>query len=421
MAQSEIAQGLAGGARDAGASRMGRHIVFLLALAVFINYVDRGNLATAAPLIRGELKLSNYQIGILLSAFFWSYTPGQLVAGWIAEELGAAATLALGLAVWSLATTLSGFAGGFTVFLLLRLMLGVGESAAFPASSKLLAANLPTARLGAANGLISAGLALGPAFGTFVGGLVMARWGWRITFLVFGIVSLFWLVPWVAATTGARTRLEAPETKGAPSYLAILKRRELWGASLGQFSGNYAFYFFIYWLPLYLIRARGFSLSEMAVAGGIIYVIYALASQSAGVFSDVWIRAGASDNDVRKTFMVVAYVGTAASLLASAIGGPFVSLAALYVAPVFFGLSTPTLYCIGQTLAGPKASGKWMALQNGFANIAGIVGPIITGYAIDATKRFALAFAVAAGVALLGAFAWSLVIPKVAPLAWEPA
>lgn len=416
MAQAEIAERVGSGA---GSSRMGRHVVFLLALAVFINYVDRGNFSTAAPLIRGELKLSNYQIGILLSAFFWSYAPGQLVAGWIAEEIGAAMALALGLAVWSLATTLSGFANGFAVFLFLRLMLGVGESAAFPASSKLLAANLPTARLGAANGLISAGLALGPAFGTFVGGLVMARWGWRITFLVFGIVSLFWLVPWLGATRGSRTRLEAPETKGAPSYLTILRRREIWGANLGQFAGNYAFYFFVYWLPLYLVRARGFSLAEMALAGGVIYVIYALASQSAGVLSDMWIRAGASSNRVHKTLMIVAYIGAASSLLAAAIGSPFLSLAALYAAPVFFGLSTPTLYCIGQTLAGPKAGGKWMAIQNGFANLAGIVGPIITGYAVDATKGFALAFAIAAGVALAGAFAWGLMIPKVAPLSWD--
>ena len=396
-----------------------RLIVFLLALAVFINYVDRGNLATAAPLIKGELKLSNYQIGILLSAFFWSYTPGQLIAAHIGEKLGAAVALALGLLVWSLATALSGFATTFGILLLLRLVLGIGESATFPCSSKLLAANLPSARLGASNGLLSVGLALGPAFGTFFGGLMMARSGWRMTFLVLGLVSLFWLVPWLGATWGRNEQLEARETRGAPGFLAILRRREAWGASLGQFCSNYAFYFFIYWLPLYLVKARGFSLPEMAEAGGAIYVIYALSSQAVGVSSDAWVKSGASENFVRKFLLVATAAGVAACLLASAIGGPRVSLFALFLTPVFFGVGTPTLYAAGQTLAGKKASGQWIALQNGFANIAGIVGPLLTGYVVDATKGFALAFAIAAAVSLTGAIGWGLIVSKVAPLTWK--
>jgi len=160
------------------ANGIGKGVVALLALAVFINYVDRGNLATAAPLIGSELKLSNTQIGLLLSAFFWTYTPGQILSGWLAERINAYRTLALGLAIWSLATALSGIASGFVALIILRLVLGLGESAAFPCSSKLLAEHLPRHRLGAANGLIGVGLALGPAFGTYGGGTIMAHFGW---------------------------------------------------------------------------------------------------------------------------------------------------------------------------------------------------------------------------------------------------
>src|SRR5688572_19866099 len=116
----------------------GPMVVPLLALAVFINYVDRGNLATAAPLIKGELALSSTEIGVLISAFFWTYTPGLVLAGWLADRFNAYYTLAVGLALWSLATLASGFAGGFVALLLLRLVLGVGESAAFPCSSSLI-------------------------------------------------------------------------------------------------------------------------------------------------------------------------------------------------------------------------------------------------------------------------------------------
>jgi MFS family permease len=131
-------------------------VVALLALAIFINYVDRGNLATAAPLIKSELKLSNTLIGILVSAFFWVYVPGQLLAAWLVSKINAYRALTVGLAIWSAATVLMGLAQGFVTLLALRRLLGLGESAGFPASSKLLAQHLPERRLGSANALIAA-------------------------------------------------------------------------------------------------------------------------------------------------------------------------------------------------------------------------------------------------------------------------
>ncbi|HKF98320.1 MAG TPA: MFS transporter, partial [Steroidobacteraceae bacterium] len=115
-------------------SGVSARVVVLLTLAAFINYVDRGNLATAAPLIREQLSLSNTQLGVLLAAFFWSYAPAQLPAGWLAERLDPRQVLAAGLAVWGAATALTGFATGFIMLLALRLMLGLGESVMYPAS-----------------------------------------------------------------------------------------------------------------------------------------------------------------------------------------------------------------------------------------------------------------------------------------------
>src|SRR5882672_8890809 len=155
-------------------SAIGPTVVPLLAVAIFINYVDRGNLATAAPLIKDQLQLSSTQIGLLLSAFFWSYVPAQILAGWLAERINPYRTLALGLALWSIATAASGITSGFNTLIALRILLGLGESAAFPCSSKLLAHHLALDRLGGANGLLAAGQALGPAFGTFVGGMLIA-------------------------------------------------------------------------------------------------------------------------------------------------------------------------------------------------------------------------------------------------------
>jgi MFS family permease len=215
-------------------------VVALLALAVFLNYVDRGNLATAAPLIKDALHLSAEQVGILIAAFFWTYTPCQLLAGWLIERIDAYRTLALGLGLWSAATALTGLSGGFVSLIALRLALGLGESAAFPASSTLLARHLPQGSLGRANGLIGLGLSLGPAFGTLAGGLLMARIGWRPVFLIFGLVTFLWLWPWLARTRHLHAAsVVTPPGKG-PSYLGLLRRRDAWGAYLGHFSANYA-------------------------------------------------------------------------------------------------------------------------------------------------------------------------------------
>jgi MFS family permease len=418
VAETAIGDGLRGDERVA-VSTIARGVVPLIALAIFINYIDRGNLATASPLIQKELGLSNTAIGFLISAFFFTYTPGQLLAGWLAEKLDPYRTLALGLALWSLATMATGFATGFASLIALRLVLGLGESAAFPCSAKLFAQHLPTHRLGATNGLMGTGLALGPAFGTAVGGWMMAHTGWRPTFFAFGLASALWLIPWYLATRQAshraRTTMQAP----APSFLAILKKREAWGACLGHISVNYAFYFFISWLPLYLVKARGFTLSEMAVLGGIIYVVYAISAQTTGWLADVWIRSGASETRVRKTFAVGGHFGMTACFLACVLGGASVSLASLFVAGIFFGFNTPTIYAIGQTLGGARGGGKWIALQNCVGNCAGIFGPLLTGFVIDRTGGFAAAFLIASAFALAGAAGWGLIVRDVAPVSWE--
>jgi MFS family permease len=199
----------------AGASaraKLGALVVPLLALAIFINYVDRGNLATAGPLIKDEFALSATDFGQLIAAFSWTYVAAMPLAGWASERIGAYRTMAIGLAIWSLATLLTGFASGFAMLFALRLALGFGESVAFPCSSKIIAEHVPHHRLGFANSLISQGLSLGSAFGIFFGGMLMGQFGWRQVFLMFGAVSLLWLVPgsWPPEDIPATTTPIAP-------------------------------------------------------------------------------------------------------------------------------------------------------------------------------------------------------------------
>ncbi len=392
----------------------------LLGLAIFINYVDRGNLATAAPLMKDELGLNAVEFGVLVSAFFWTYTPGQILAGWLGEKLNPYRTLALGLAVWAIATALTGLASGFAMILVLRLLLGLGETAAFPCSSKIIAQGVPPEKLGGANAIVSLGLSIGPAFGTLAGGLLMASVGWRPAFILFGLASLLWLIPWALATRGhaAAARAEMAAAPPAPPFADILARRELWGASLGHFSVNYGFYFVVSWLPIYLVKVQGYSMSAMAGIGAAVYLSYAAGAVLGGQLTDRWIAAGATPNRARKTLMVVCHLLAAASFAACAAGSASIAIAALFVAGLAFGATSPNIFAIGQTLAGPRVAGKWIGVQNCFGNIAGIVGPIITGVLVDGSGGFPAAFAVSAAVALLGVVGWGLVIPRIAPVSW---
>ncbi|MDB5444754.1 MAG: major facilitator transporter, partial [Phenylobacterium sp.] len=286
----------------------------------------------------------------------------------------------------------------------------------------LIAEHVPHARLGAANGLMSQGLSLGPAFGVLVGGLLMADLGWRRVFLVFGALSLTWLIPWLAAARTARRAGPAePAAESPPAFLEILKRRELWGLSLGHVTGNYGFYFVVSWLPLYLVKARGFSVAQMATVGGTVYLVYAAAAFAGGWLTDRWIAAGATQGRARKTAAVVAHLLGATGLIVTAWGGPVLSLFGLVLTATGFGIVNPHTFATAQVLAGPRAAGKWMGVQNCLGNLSGIIGPLVTGAIIDRTGGFKGAFAVTAAVVIVGLIGWVGLIPRVEPLAWRSA
>jgi MFS family permease len=397
---------------------MARRMGMLLAVAVFINYVDRGNLATAAPVVQREFHLSPSQIGILLSAFYWTYAINQLGAGWLAERFRVERVVALGFAIWSVATLLTGLAGGFVTLLALRLLLGLGESVAFPCSSKLLAVHVGIEKRGRANGAIAVGLAAGPAFGTFVGGMILAHFGWRPLFVSLGALSLLWLWPWLTGPVRDLSLVCAPDPVQGPSYVEIIRRRAAIGAALGHFCANYAFYIVISWLPLYLVQERGFSIARMAVLGGAVYLMQAGGAFAAGWGLDRWIRAGATPNRAYKTALVASQT-TFALCLVGAVWAPLLASSVfLLLAGAAFGPTSATLYAVGQTLAGPAASGRWIGFQNCIGNLAGIVGPAITGVMVDRTGHFYTAFALAIAVALIGAVSWIAVVPRIAPLDW---
>jgi MFS family permease len=392
----------------------------LLAICVLISYVDRGILSVAAPQIQQELTLTATQLGILLAAFFWSYTVMQFVSGWLLDRFDANFFIAAGFFLWSLSTAGSGLVRGFVLLLAMRLFLGIGESAAFPCCSTILARHLPEERRGFANGLLMAGIRLGPAIGTFGAGPGIARHGWRPVFLTIGLLSLLWLPAWLTWKPEQSKVSSSVMRKAGPGSLEILEQRSFWGAAVGHFSVNYVFYFMLTWLPFYLVRERGLSMEAMVRAAGIYYLTDAASAAATGWISDFWMRRGGSATVVRKSMMGIGYAIATVAIAGLAMAPARIYFAWLLAAGLGIGMMGVGVFAFAQTLAGPEAAGKWTGLQNGFGNFAGIIGPALTGFVVDRTGNFFAPFAITLVVQVIGAIGWVLIIGKVEETAWAP-
>jgi MFS family permease len=391
-------------------------VVLLVSAALLINYIDRGNLATAVPLIRDDLGLSGTQFGVLFSAFYYSYVAFMLPAGWLGERYGSQRILAVGLVIWSLATLLTGFATGFLSLLLLRLLLGVGESAAFPCSSQLFASELRPAQLDMANGVMGFAYLVGPAVGTALGGLLMPRYGWRAVFVLFGALSL--LCAWPLYRVRLREVARSTAADAGPSLGLILRQRGLWGASLGLFASNYNFYFILYWLPDYLVKERHLSMDRMAAVAGSAYLINALSSLVAGWVVAAWTRSGRAPNVFYKSIQAFGHIASMAAMAGMMVLPVEGFIACLCLFEVAIGFASPGIYAIAQIIAGPSATGRWVGIQNGVGNLAGIFSPMITGVLFDLTGHYASAFVFAGALNVLGLIGWLWMLPRIQPLDW---
>jgi MFS family permease len=385
-------------------------LVGLLALAVLLNFVDRGAIGIAAPLMSKALGLSATRFGLAVSAFFWTYGLTQPFIGALADRWPAGRVLAVSVTLWALSTLLTGFAADLATLVGLRLMLGLGEAALFPCTSKLIAAHVPAERRGLANAVVAVGLALGPALGTLAGGMILAAYGWQRVFVWFGAITLVWVLPWVVM----QARLPVVRnTAAAPSPIGhLLRRRTLWIMGVAHALANYGFFFVSIWLPLYLVKSRGLTIPQMTGFATATYLAQALASLGWGHLADVLVRRGHAPGTVKRWLCVVAELGSVAGIagigLAQGHGG---LLAALIVTGLFLGCLPTMVYALGQVHAGPRDAAGWIGIQNAIGSLSGIIGPVVTGLIVDHTHSFAGAFGFAGLISAAGALVFAFALP----------
>ncbi len=391
--------------------------VILLHFAILINYIDRSNLSIAAPQLTKELHLRPDQLGFLLSAFFYTYSACLFFIGWFTDRFNVNIVLALGFLLWSAATAATGFVHGFAILFLLRLLLGMGESVAFPGFSKVLSRFVPEHARGVANGIIIAGMRTGPALGFLATGLLMAKYGWRPVFIYVGLISLIWLPLWF---------LFMPRGPGLPRIaespvgtLDIFSQRSFWGVTLGHFAANYYIYFMLTWLPTYLLQVRHLAPTAMPKIGGFYYLVDAFATVSCGFVCDRLIRAGKSVTLVRKSAAVLGNSLLAVAILGSLLADDTNYFLWLVLLGIGSGVGNMGIFAFSQTLAGPAATGRWTGLQNAFANFAGIICPAVTGVLLRRTGSFTWPLIIIALVIVAGVVSWAFVVGPIQEVAWN--
>jgi MFS family permease len=292
--------------------------------------------------------------------------------------------------------------------------LGVGESIAFPGSSKIICRHVPPERRGLANAIVAAAVSLGPAVGTLVGGSIVAAFGWRIMFVVFGVASAVWLLPWRKVL---RTLPPADvATQAAFPVRKVVGRWSLWAMGVGHATSNYGFYFLLAFLPLYLVQQRGLTIIQMTVLATLGYSVQALSSLVLGIVSDRWTRAGRSEALLRRAMLSLAHLVYGMCIIAVPLVRSTEAVAVLLcILGACGGSMALNLYAVAQMFAGPRASGTWVGIQNAVGNISGIVGPAISGLIID-RAGYGSAFGLAAAVSIFGGLWWAFGVPRISQI-----
>jgi MFS family permease len=231
-------------------------------------------------------------------------------------------------------------------------------------------------------------------------------------FFVFGALTLIWLLPWQRTVrTLSRTGFgdEGPRVDVA----ALIGKWPLWSMSIVHCLGNYCFYFLLAWLPLYLTKSRGFTITEMSLLATLGYAVQGACAFAYGHFSDWWTRSGRSEAACRRWMMVASQTLAAAAIFGLAYASTALEIGVLLcLAGAASASLSLNLYAVAQMFAGPRASGTWVGIQNAFGNLSGIFGPIVTGIIVD-RAGYGSAFMLTAAIAAFGAIWWAIGVPKI--------
>jgi ACS family D-galactonate transporter-like MFS transporter len=373
-------------------------VLALIFLGILISYVDRGNLGLAATWMMRDFGLTPAVMGMLLSAFFWTYATFQIPAGAVVDRWGIRRVYAAAFLLWSLASAGIALSRGAGDVLILRLLLGLAEAAGPIASIAFIRRNFAGPEQGLPTAIYIAGQNVGPGAGTLLGSVLIDKLGWRSMFAITGLGALAWLPFWLWLSP--RDGEKAAEEPGGDAaarwaWREALGSRIVWLMSASIFLSSYYWYFLLTWVPAYLTLSRGFTTVEMGrVLSGPLFAM-AVLNIAAGAVADRLVPRVGSVFRVRVWFAVGGYVGAGAVLLLLVLPGREAVLPVLVVSVCSVGVGNANYWAISQHVPPAAMVGRAIGFLNTISQIAGVAAPLITGWILGPQKQFGVALAIA--------------------------
>ncbi|HEX3634597.1 MAG TPA: MFS transporter [Paraburkholderia sp.] len=404
-------------------------ILALLAIGTVINYLDRTVLGIAAPSLTKDLGLSAGVMGIVFSAFSWTYTLSQIPAGLLLDRLGARKTYFLAVASWSLFIMLNGLSGGLVSLLFCRLGLGVAESPCFSTNSRVVGHWFPQRERARATSVYQVGQYIGLAVFSPLLFWIIAAFGWRAMFVIVGAVGLAFALVWwlryhephesrrmndaerdhIGAGGGLATAADAQRPFSWQDVRSLLGRREIWGAAIGQFAGNSTVVFFLTWFPTYLVTERHMAWLKIGFFAILPFLGASVGVLFGGWLSDFLLRRTGRINLARKLPIITGLLLSSSIVAAIYVKSDAAVIAVLSLA--FFGQGMGGLgWSIIPDIAPKRLMGLTGGIFNFTANIAGIVTPIVIGTIVALTGSFYWGLMFIGAVAVLGAASYIFIL-----------
>jgi sugar phosphate permease len=406
----------------------------LLGAGMFVNYVDRVNLSVATPAIMADFDISASQMGVLASAFLWTYAALQMPIGSVIDKIGVRWVNRIGVLLWAVASFVTAAAGGLGLLVFARLLLGIGEAPTVPAGWKAIGQWFPKQERGTATAIFDGCAKISNVIGIPIMAFLVSVFSWHAAFLFTGVLSLLYLVAWwllyrspTAAVADGRMSeaeltyiheggAEREDTIAEGSLRGIgylLRRRKTWGLALGYASYTYAYYVLLTWLPGYLKAEFGVNLLQGGLYTMIPWLVAVIAQfLVAGLLMDRWVARTGQVTKVRRIVLVVSLLVSMAVTGAAYSDSIGVAITFISIGAAGLAVSVPAGASIVSLIAPEGYTGSLGGIVNFIANLLGIAAPIVTGMVVDATGSFAGAFVVTGGVLLAGIICYTVVLGR---------
>ena len=394
--------------------------------AMVASYMIRYALGIVAPTLMSLYNLSPATMGYILSGWNWSYTGALAFVGPVIDRFGPWIVMGTGSVIWGLSTVALPLAGGAVSLFLLRMVFGFGQSVLIPATSTSVSRMFGAKERARAVAVAYSGNQVGLAVSAMISAFLLSSFGWQAVFYVLGGGSLLLTWGWFALypdrRVGRLDRLAESSPAGSSSgeqertqqtipWLSLFRYRSTWGISFGQMGYLYALFFFISWLPGYLVLERNMTVLRSGLVAALPFWAGMLGTLGCGWLGDYLIERGVRPTVSRKSIIGAAFTAATVMVITAAfVEQTWLAVTLLTLSFGSLRMATGSVNSTSIDLAPPSIVGSLNAIQNFFGNIGGLLAPIVTGYIVGATGSFVGALVVAGGMALFGAICYIFIV-----------